>query len=90
MPISKIFFIAYRIYDTLWIIELLKQNLKNINLLVQYSESVSIKLNSVCVYRLGVKERDIFDNHSGVSNTLRCRDYHTILETSICKLDLMF
>ena len=53
-------------------------------------EFVSIKLNSICVCRFGVKEHDIFDNHSGISNTLRCRDYHTIFETSICKLDLMF
>ena len=42
--ISKIFFI-YRIYDIIWIIELLKQNVKNINLLLQYSILSLFQLN---------------------------------------------
>ena len=64
------------------IIELLRQNKEGQFITTIFDiKYVSIKLNNVS--RFGGKERNFFDNHSGSLTMLRCRDYHTIFETSI-------
>ena len=64
------------------LIELLRQNKEGQFITTIFDiKYVSIKLNNVS--RFGGKERNFFDTHSGSLTMLRCRDYHTIFETSI-------